>query len=192
MTLFRRFSLMALLLLSACGFSPIYGAHDGNKTPVSEALSAVYIENIPNENGQKLRNKLMDRLYYHGRPVDPEARLLVSLNASESDLGIRKDATAELSELSAQANFRLFDRSGKELLKGSARSSVIYSKLDAQFGTLAAQRNSYDRAINEIAEQILSQLSLFYAETPPEKAPEPAVAPAAEKTKSWSLGGARP
>ncbi len=158
--------LASLFLLASCGFSPIYGSRGEDGSPVSEKLSAVSIENIPNELGQKLRNRLMDRLYAHGRPSASGPRLSVVLKDTEAELGIRKDATAELSELTLQASFSLLDETGKTLLKGSASSIVLYSRLDAQYGTLAAQRNAYDRACGEIAEQIVTRLGLFYAEPP--------------------------
>jgi len=166
---FQRFALSGLFLLAACGFSPIYGSHGDEGTPVAEALSSVFISNIPNEDGQKLRNRLMDRMYFHGRPQDPLARLDVSLSSSESGLGIQKDATTSLSELTMNASYTLRGMDSKQLLAGTAKSIVIYSKLDAQYGTLAAQRNAYDRAITELCEQIVSRISLYYAQTPPLK-----------------------
>ncbi len=180
MRFFTRPAFVGLLLLAACGFSPIYG-HRGaeNGKPVAAALGNVFIENIPDETGQKLRNKLMDRLYFHGRPAAPEARLSVSLTATEAAMGIQKDATASLSELTLSASYRLNGKNGQKLLTGAAQSAVIYSKLDAQYGTLAAQRNAYDRAINEVCEQIVARLSLFYAETPPSGAVTPET--------SWAL-----
>jgi len=180
----QRFFLAGLLALTACGFSPIYGSHKETNTPTSDALSAVAIENIADENGQKLRNKLIDRMYFHGRPQSPIARLSVSLNSNESDLGIQKDATASLRQLTFNADYQLSDAEGVELIHGSARSIVIYSKLDAQYGTLAAQRDAYNRAITEVSEQIVNRLSLYFAETPP-----PAHSPAVvTPDTSWSLG----
>ncbi len=181
-----------LFLLAACGFSPIYGSRDGKGAPTTDALSQVFIENIPDENGQKLRNKLMDRMYYGGRPAAPKEILSVALTSTEVDLGIQKDATSMLRELTLRATYTLVNKEDAgTLLSGAASSIVLYSKLDAQYGTLAAQRNAYDRAINEVAEQILGRLSLFYAETPPKASPQ-ATEEKQGPQKSWSLGRARP
>ena len=159
----QRFLLTGLFLLTACGFSPIYGSHEG-KGPVSEALSNVAIENIKDENGQYLRNKLIDRMYFHGRPQHPKATLSVSLKFSEVALGIQKDATASRSQLTLWANYVLRDQDGNELFKSKAHSVAFYNKIEAQYGQVATKRNTYERTLNEVAEQIVNGLSLYYAE----------------------------
>jgi LPS-assembly lipoprotein len=151
------------LLLSACGFSPIYGPH-GNAAPVTKALGNVAIANMPDRQGQQLRNHLIDRMYFSGRPERPDATLDVTLRSTETDLGIQKDATASRRELNMWADYTLRDNDGKQLLKGRAHSVVSFSKLSAQYGTLAAEQNATDRALKEVGEQIVNRLSLYYAE----------------------------
>lgn len=180
-SLFRSFLLLFLLGLPACGFSPLYGSRGGDGSPVAEAISNIAIANIPNEHGQQLRNKLIDRFYFHGRPQKPSTTLTIFLGTSEADLGIQKDATASLSEVTLTASFSLTKQGEGSLLNSTAKSVVIYSKLDAQYGTLAAQRNAYDRAVSEVCEQIVNQISLYYAEPP-----EPPLSETPEK--SWALG----
>jgi len=158
-----RFALTGLLLLTACGFSPIYGSHK-DKGPVSEALGNVAIDTIPDEHGQFLRNKLIDRMYFHGRPDHPTTRLSVSIRASETDFGIQKDATASRSQLNLWADYVLRDIEGKELLKRTAHSVASYSKIDAQYGMVATQRNAYERTLTEASEQIVGAVSLYFAE----------------------------
>lgn len=151
------------LMLAACGFSPIYGNHD-SKPLVHSSLNNVAIANIPDRQGQKLRNHLIDRMYASGRPAQPEAVLSVVLSSTLADLGIQKDATTTRSQLNMWASYSLRTQDGKELLKGKAHSVVGYSKLSAQYGTLAAEENAIDRALNEVGEQIVNRLSLYYAE----------------------------
>ena len=156
-------ALTGLLLLTACGFSPIYGSHK-DKGPVSEALSTVAIDSIPDSNGQFLRNKLIDRFYFHGKPAHPQTRLTVTLRATETDLGIQKDATASRSQLNLWADYVLRDNEGKELLKRTAHSVASYNKINAQYGQVATQRNAYERTLTEVSEQISSVVSLYFAE----------------------------
>lgn len=161
--------------LAACGFSPIYGVSGRGDIPVQTALNNVAISNINGENGQFLRNKLIDRMYTQGRPTAPQARLAVDIHSSEAGLGIKKDATASRSQLTLTATYTLSGNDGKTLVKGTARSVASYSKLDAQYGTVATQRDAYHRALIEVSEQIVNKLSLYYAE----KAPKPATQAAA-------------
>lgn len=162
--------LLGSLLLSGCGFSPIYGSKGEGRLSTQAALSNIKINRIPNEHGVYLHNKLMDRLYFNGRPTSPEAQLHVGFSTSEVDLGIKKDATSTRSRLTITANYVLQSIDKKEvLIKGQASTIASYSKLDAQYGTLATQRDAYKRALNEISEQIVNRLSLFYAEKAPFK-----------------------
>ncbi|MDD3288955.1 MAG: LPS assembly lipoprotein LptE [Alphaproteobacteria bacterium] len=165
----RLFCVISLLFLSSCGFHPIYG-NLGNESPVDERMNQIAIANISNREGQVLRNQLIDRMYHHGRPSEPIARLEISLQSSDTSLGLQKDATTTRQEHSLSADYRLKDMNDKVLFSGSARSIVSYSKLSAQYGTLAAQQNASDRSVKDVGEQIINRLSLYLSETPVEPA----------------------
>jgi LPS-assembly lipoprotein len=152
------------LLLVGCGFSPIYGSPGEGGVSVSKALGTVVIANIPDRHGQILRNHLIDRMYASGRPAQPAATLNVSLRSTQTDLGIQKDATTARRQFNLWADYTLLGADGKQLIKGTAHSVVSYSKLDAQYGTVAAEKNATERAIHEVGEQIVNRLSLYYAE----------------------------
>ncbi len=171
---FKKLTLLAALCLSlpACGFQPIYGKASASGDPVVAAqMNQVAIASIPDRQGQQLRNHLIDRMYGKGRPSETTATLNVSLRTSEVDLGIQKDSTASRRELNMWAEYMLRDHDGKKLLAGTAHSVVGYSKLSAQYGTLAAHEDAVDRAVKEVAEQIVNRISLYYAtyqEEPPQ------------------------
>lgn len=151
------------LSLSGCGFSPIYGSFEPSDNQVAADLGRVAIAGISDREGQELRNHLIDRMYRRGRPSDPIATLDVSLRNSEVDLGILKDSTAARREINMWAHFTLTDKSGQKLLSGDAHSIVGYAKLSAQYGTLASRDDAIDRAVNEVGEQIVNRVSLYYA-----------------------------
>lgn len=153
----------ALLALSGCGFSPIYGSF-GNDADVSAKLNNVEISNISNREGQVLRNLLIDRMYHNGRPENTTSILEISLKSNEISLGLQKDATTSRQEHNLTATYVLKDKNGNELTRGTARSIVSYNKLDPQYGTLASKQNASDRAIKEVSEQIINRISLYFAE----------------------------
>lgn len=157
------FAFMAAVLLSACGFQPIYGTSRSSDSPVAAALNQVTIANIPDRQGQILRNRLIDRFYHNGRPTDPTHTLSITITATEIDLAIQKDATASRRQLNLNADYRLTDQQGREVQSGTARSIVSYNKLQAQYGTLASRDNALDRALQEVAEQITNRVSLYFA-----------------------------
>lgn len=158
--------LLSFLLLTGCGFSPIYAGHGEGDAPVAAALQNISIANIPDRSGQILRNHLIDRFYSHGRPTTPTAKLSVTLREHEEDLGIQKDATATRRQLEIWANYSLRDTGAKELVTGTAHSVVSYNKLEAQYGNVTAKRNAQERALKEVGEQIVNRISLYYAQGP--------------------------
>jgi LPS-assembly lipoprotein len=163
---------LSFLLLSACGFQPIYGSWSHNPE-TNRAMNNVQIANIPDREGQELRNHLIDRMYLNGRPAQPTTRLEISLIASDVNLGLQVNGTTTRQEHSLTANYVLRDiASNKQLLKGTARSIVSYDELAGQYATLATKLNAADRALTEVGEQIVNRLSLYFAESPaPEKKP---------------------
>lgn len=156
-------------LLAGCGFHSVYGTHDGG-TSVAEELNRVAIDPMPDRAGQMLRNDLIDRLYRKGRPSEPAYHLIVKLRLAEEDLGLLVNATSALSAVHAYGDYTLTDMKGKILAKGTTSSTASYDKLASQYSTLAAHDSAVERTTNEVSEQLLTRLNLYFAEHPP--APE--------------------
>lgn len=163
---FLAVSLFAVsLLLSGCGFRPIYGTHEAESgSPVALDLNNIAIDNIPDRDGQILRNDLIDRMYGKNRPERPAYMLHVKIRSTEQDLGILANATATRSLLDMYADYSLADGKGKEILKGSAHSVAGFDKLDQIYGTVAASANARERTLHEVGEQIVNRLSLYFSE----------------------------
>jgi LPS-assembly lipoprotein len=151
------------LLTSGCGFHPIYGSHDDN-TPVAAELNEVAIDGIPDQHGQMLRNGLIDRMYAKGRPQQPKYHLDVSLRANEEGIGLLENAVTSLSELTITATYSLKDTQGKVIMTATAHTVANYDQLQQQYGTLAAREGAYQRSLNEIADQIVNRVSLYFSE----------------------------
>lgn len=159
--------LTVLTTLAGCGFAPLYGKH-GQGAPTEVALNQVQIAQIPDRSGQMLRNRLMDRMYQDGRPVDAAYELVVWLSETEAGLGIRRDATASRTRLDTTAHYKLTRKSdGKELINQTIRASVSFNQLDAQYATLTAREDARSRALNEIGEQIVNRLALYFGHDAP-------------------------
>lgn len=163
-------ALLAVLTgLAGCGFAPLYGKRGDGARTTEAALNQVQIATIPDRSGQMLRNRLMDRMYQDGRPVDAAYELNVRLSETEAGLGIRRDATASRTRLDTTAQYRLTRKSdGKELINQTIRASVSFNQLDAQYATLTAREDARARALNEIGEQIVNRLALYFGHDAPE------------------------
>lgn len=164
----------ALVLLAACGFTPIYGTHT-NGEKVAADLNQVGIANIPDRKGQLLRNDLIDRMYSQGRPQNPPYTLTVNLHSTEENLGILANETSTRIELLMVGDYILTDAQGKKVLVGSAQSRTNFDQLAQEYATTAAEQDAIDRTVNEIGNQIVARLSLYFAEqkVAPAYAPAP-------------------
>ena len=161
----RVLALSALLVLAGCGFTPVYGTHGSeNGSPVAVALNDVAIDNIPDRNGQILRNNLIDRMYGKNRPAKPSHTLKVSIHSTEEDLGILANATSTRALLNMYGDYKLVDPQGNEVVKGTANSVASFDKLDQMYGTVAARQDAYERTLHEVSEQIVNRLSLYFSE----------------------------
>jgi len=162
---------IALIALSGCGFSPVYGdyANRGTQGQVATALDNVYIDSIPDRSGQKLRNHLMDRFYRTGGKnlADAGYRLQVaSIGESVYGLGIAKDATATRSQIKLTTTMNLIrvgDSTGKPLITRTITAVTSFDTLASEYTTLVTRDDARGQAINDLADQIATMLELYFA-----------------------------
>jgi LPS-assembly lipoprotein len=165
----RLLVLALVLLLPACGFEPVYGKRDNSDNPALAAFDQVEIGSIPDQNGQRLRNRLMDRLYREGRPASPRYILMVSpLNERLLDLDITKSADATRGQLRLTSSLRLLDRQTNTILLTRPLTSITsYNILGSEFTNRVAEDNARQNAIEDLARQIETQLSLYFRNPAP-------------------------
>ncbi|MFA4994080.1 MAG: LPS assembly lipoprotein LptE [Bdellovibrionales bacterium] len=157
--------IIVALPLVGCGFRPIYGSRGAESgSPVALDLNNIAIDNIPDRDGQILRNNLIDRMYGKNRPVKPLYTLKVKVRNTEEDLGILANATATRSLLNMYSDYSLQDAKGNELLSGVAHSVASFDKLDQMYGTVVSNQDAHQRTLHEISEQIVNRLSLYFSE----------------------------
>ncbi len=148
------------LLLTACGYRPLYG----NQGKVTAAgMETVKIGLIENRTGQILRNLLLDQVNPNGEPIDPEYSLSVSLRESRQDLGLRKDETATRANLIITASYQL-TKNGHEkpIMSATSRSTNSFNILDDQFATVVTEKDARRRGVRELSEQIALRLAIYF------------------------------
>jgi LPS-assembly lipoprotein len=158
-------TLMVLLLsLSGCGFEPMYGENSTSAKAVSAALPNIDIDNIPDRDGQYLKNQLIDQLYTNGRPYDAPYVLKISnMNKSIVDLGIQQDATATRAQIQITAHMELVDKiTGKTVLKRDLKTVGAYNLLDNQLETLVSQQAITEDILQEMKDDAVTELSLYF------------------------------
>lgn len=156
-------ALLICLPLAACGFKPVYGTSNTSGLATAARQSGVEIANIPDRNGQRLRNFLIDRLYLDGRPANAPFVLSVApLKTELTNLGIRKDATATRGMLQVSTKVTLVARDTNVIvLERDVRAVGGYNQLDNRFATLVAQENLTDHMLEELSDTIVTEVALY-------------------------------
>lgn len=155
------------LALGACGFQPVHGNFGLNASEnqtLRQTLQHVQIANIPDRNGQFLRNELIDRFYKDGRPTDTRFELKISpIQETVSDLDLTKESDATRSQLKMNTDMRLVDKETGEVVLSRALTAVSsYNILVSEFATRVSEQNTRENALNDIARQIELHLSLYF------------------------------
>ncbi|GAB5388081.1 MAG: hypothetical protein Alpg2KO_10490 [Alphaproteobacteria bacterium] len=164
MTKFRRLTCLALLsLLPACGYQPVLstGTTDGNTT-VAEALRGIEVATIEDRQGQVLRNHLIDRLHRQGAQPADQGTLKIRLSEQEVVLSRDKEDAATRAQMAVTANWQLV-RGTEVRLKGNSRGIAGFNIPEAQFSARADEEDARARALEELAEDITTRLTLFLA-----------------------------
>ena len=158
-----------VLLLGACGFHPMMGDQRADAA-VAERLGTVEIAEIKERAGQKLRNMLIDRFYHDQRPVKPDYRLEVILNAGEQSLAIQKNAATSRSQWTITATYRLIHiGSGKVMLQGASRWVPGYNISYYQWASFVSQDNALERGIESLGDEIKTRVALYFARDPDQR-----------------------
>lgn len=145
--------------LSACGFQPMYG----QRSPAGGMLR-VEISNIPDRDGQYLRNALIDRLYLRGYPQEAPYRLdITDLKKEITNIGIRKDASSTRGQMDISATLRLVDKeTGAVLLERPLHAMGGYNLLDNQLATLVSKESLTEHVLQEMSDTIVTELGLYF------------------------------
>lgn len=139
---------VAATLLSACGFTPLYGDAAG-----SPALTRIAVTTQDDRLGYRLREQLEDALGWN-RSAAPLYRLETTVQQSRRPLGRRIDDTVTRYELTVRGAWTLTPVSGGQPLTGSQAVTTTYAAADQPYAAIAAQQDGEDRAAAELARLI--------------------------------------
>lgn len=157
----------ALLTLSGCGFTPLYGGANGRAA--NAALETVQVGIIPNRTGQVLRQTLQQDFYVQGAPTQALYLLSVSYNVAQTGEGVQADSSTTRTRFMGVAQWRLspIGAPDKVLKSGRAVAMDGLNVIDQQyFATNLETASVQDRLAKEVSAQITSQLSVWFREHP--------------------------
>ena len=162
-------ALVMSTLLSACGFSPLYGQRVSADLTVEKHLALIHVQPIKNRTGQHLRNNLLARLNLKGQPTNPLYKLNVTLIESNSNLGVKKTAVVTRGNLKLLTTFTLSKSANvaskiesKNLMTATVTATSSYDIPQAQYLALIGLKDARARAVKETADDIRNRLGIYF------------------------------
>ena len=165
--LLKPVSCAALLALSACGFSPMYGGQDG--ATASAQLDEVNVRNIPERPGQILRQSLETKLHGNGAPTTELYSLNVTYNITSVGIGVLEDTSTTRNRFTATANWTLtpIGDPSKTLASGTATGMDAENIIDQQYFALTLEGDTINNQLaDEVAAQITAQIAAWFRAHP--------------------------
>jgi len=145
--------------LAACGLQPMYGG--GGSGAVAQGLAAVEVAPIEGRAGWLVRNALHDRLAQSGSTAEPRYRLDVLLDDDLEGLGLLTDETVGRERRTLRARFQLIDlASGNIVIDATAGSDAGIDVVSSEFATIAAEQTALENLAVEVADRIITRLTL--------------------------------
>lgn len=151
-------ALLLALGLAACGFHPLYGR--GGASPA--LMASIYVDPIPDRTGYELRNSLMD-LFDSGSSGSKKYRLKVQLSDQRKGIALQNDATITRYNYLLDADYQLFDSTGKLVTSGHQSTLTAYNVVSSPYATLAAQQDARKRAAQDLSQRIQLDLGVWFA-----------------------------
>ena len=162
-------ALVMSTLLSACGFSPLYGQRVSANLTVEKHLALIHVQPIKNRIGQHLHNNLLTRLNLKGQPANPLYKLNVTLQESNFNLGVKKTAVVTRGNLKLSTTFTLSKSTNvaskiesRNLMTATVTAISSYDIPQAQYSALIALKDARARAIKETADEIRTRLGIYF------------------------------
>ncbi|MCE2927577.1 MAG: LPS assembly lipoprotein LptE [Rickettsiales bacterium] len=158
-------TLHSTLLLTGCGFQPMYGAR---QEAGKSAIAGVSVEATAQDRRtkQQLQISLEDKLNPTGAiPANPTYRLVADVSSSVSGIGVSRDGTATRYNVNLTSSYQLY-KTGEEkpVTTGTLRHVSSYNNLPNQYySTYVSEQDAIRRGIGELAEMYRQRLSPYLA-----------------------------
>lgn len=155
----------AAFLLTSCGFKPLYNStNEDKRASLIAPKDSIDIATIPDQDGQFLRNLLIDRLYTKGYPENPRYELIIApISETEQSLAIAKSSESTRSQLRQTTSMQLRDKqTGGIVLSRDLMAISSYNILVSEFATRVTEDNARQNGLNDLARQIELQLALYF------------------------------
>jgi LPS-assembly lipoprotein len=152
------------MALAGCGLEPMYAG--GGSGAVAQGLAAIDVPPIEGRAGWLVRNALQERLGQSGSTADtPRYRLDVLLDDTLEGLGLLTGETIGRERRTLRARYQLVDLStGRIVVDATAGSDAGIDVVSSEFATIAAEQTALENLSREVAERIVTRLTVALRE----------------------------
>lgn len=157
-------AVLAVPLLTACGFTPMHGGGLGSNAAKFEDISIQINDGRDagdKEAGflvmQRLRDRIGENTGKHILELTPRLR--------RQRLGISADDVASRYDSILEVNYKLLDaKTGRILNKGKVKGTSTFGAPVDPYGIVAADNNAKQQTAKEVADRLLVKLAGYYAD----------------------------
>ncbi len=153
---------LSLLMVSACGFKPIYATPDGAGAPINKQI-AIGPVTAPEEVHLFISDALRERIVLREGEV-PKYELTVVATEGAQRLAVQIDATVTRYNYRLNGRYLLRDLETQQVYQGRARAITSYNIVSSQYSTLFAERTAREKAARLLAEDIERDILLRLAD----------------------------
>ncbi|UOA25561.1 LPS assembly lipoprotein LptE [Pseudosulfitobacter sp. DSM 107133] len=145
-------TLLALPLLAACGFAPVYGPQGAGT-----ALQGRVLVEAPDTRDDQLMLQQIERRL--GRAGDPAYGLAIDLIVTREGLAIDADGDIDRYNLLGTATYTLTSSANSAVVStGTVTNFTGYSSTGSTVATLAAERDARQRLMTALGDMVVDRL----------------------------------
>ncbi len=143
----------------------------GASGAVAQGLAGVQVPPIEGKAGWLVRNALIDRLGAQGGSGSaPRYRLDVRLDDKLEGLGLLSDDTIGRERRTLRARYQLVDlATGEVVIDATAGSDAGIDVVSSEYATIAAEQTALENLSRQVADRIVTRLSLQFRASPAAK-----------------------
>ena len=153
--------LLSTLIVTSCGFKPIYATPQGASAPVNKQITIGPVT-APEEVHLFITDALRDRIVLREGEA-PKYELAVSASEKAQRLAVQIDATVTRYNYRLNGRYTLRNLETQEVFEGRVRAITSYNIVSSQYSTLFAERAAREKAARLLAEDIERDILLRLA-----------------------------
>ncbi|HIJ38590.1 MAG TPA: hypothetical protein HPP80_06800 [Rhodospirillaceae bacterium] len=154
------FIFLSLILLTGCGFRPLYGKNSYDPAILDE-LASITVQTLPDRQGQLLHNALLTNLTPRGEASMPRYVLRLLPQTTEVQQALRTDDTATRNAVFYNLRYFLYEGQ-TALTAGVIAETYSYDYLSEHYANIAAQEDVQRRAAAAIADELRNRLAEYF------------------------------